>query len=181
MANFDAARYLCQWSRLAKVIGGSMAVAAPQRSSTGGRFVAFDKSHRKEHGLFFYRDENLGVQYQLPLIGPGPNATSDNLAFPHCPGIFDWTVNQIPTSDDSRAYLWQRCDRSFLLRKNCVTGIGLKKSLYLRFNQPELVRTDGSFANGIGQCQVQWTFGNGKVSSEFVFQVKTPSPWTVCV
>ena len=60
MANFDAARYLCQWSRLAKVIGGSMAVAAPQRSSTGGRFVAFDKSHRKEHGLFMYRDENLG-------------------------------------------------------------------------------------------------------------------------
>ena len=73
MANFDAARYLCRWSRLAKVIGGSMAVAAPKRSSTGGRFVGFDKSHRKEHGLFLYRDENLGVQYQLPLIGPGEN------------------------------------------------------------------------------------------------------------
>ena len=58
--------------------------------------------------------------------------------------------------------------------KNCVTGIGLKKSLYLRFNQPELVRTDGTFANGIGNCQVQWTFGNGKVISEFVFQVKNP-------
>ena len=26
MANFDAARYLCQWSRLARVIGGSLAV-----------------------------------------------------------------------------------------------------------------------------------------------------------
>ncbi len=29
MANFDAARNLCQWSRLAKVIGGSLAVPQP--------------------------------------------------------------------------------------------------------------------------------------------------------
>ena len=174
MANFDAARYLCQWSRLAKVIGGSMAVAAPQRSSTGGRFVAFDKSHRKEHGLFLYRDENLGVQYQLPLIGPGPKTTSDNLAFPHCPGIFDWTVNQyLPVMIPELTFGKDVIIPSFY-GKNCVTGIGLKKSLYLRFNQPELVRTDGSFANGIGNCQVQWTFGNGKVTSEFVFQVKNP-------
>ena len=36
------------------------------------------------------------------------------------------------------------------------------------------MRVDGSFANGIGSCQVQWTFGDGKVSSEFVFQVKNP-------
>ena len=27
MANFDAVRYLCQWSRLAKVIGGSLATS----------------------------------------------------------------------------------------------------------------------------------------------------------
>ena len=32
MANFDAARYLCQWSRLARVIGGSLAVPPPNRS-----------------------------------------------------------------------------------------------------------------------------------------------------
>ena len=56
--------------------------------------------------------------------------------------------------------------------KNCVTGIGLKKSLYLRFEQPELIKTDGTFANGIGSCQVQWNFGEGKVQSEFVFKVK---------
>ena len=174
MANFDAARYLCQWSRLAKVIGGSMAVPAPQRSSTGGRFVPFDKSHRKEHGLFLYRDENIGIQYQTPLIGPGPKTTSDNLAFPHCPGIFDWTVNKyLPVMIPELTFGKDVIIPSFY-GKNCVTGIGLKKSLYLRFNQPEFVRTDGSFANGIGSCQVQWTFGNGKVSSEFVFQVKNP-------
>ena len=181
MAKFDAARYLCQWSRLAKVIGGSMAVAAPQRSSTGGRFVGFDKSHRKEHGLFMYRDENLGVQYQLPLIGPGPSTTSDNLAFPHCPGIFDWTVNQyLPVMLPELTFGKDVIIPSFY-GKNCVTGIGLKKSLYLRFNQPELVRVDGSFANGIGSCQVQWIFGDGKVSSSLSSKSKTLSRWTTCV
>ena len=65
MANFDAARYLCQWSRLAKVIGGTLAVPPPNKSKVAGRFVVFDKSHRKEHGLFLYRDENNGLQFQL--------------------------------------------------------------------------------------------------------------------
>ena len=174
MANFDAARYLCQWSRLAKVIGGSMSVPAPSRSSTGGKFVPFDKSHRKEHGLFLFRDENIGVQYQMPLIGPGPVTTSDNLAFPHCPGIFDWAVNKyLPVMMPELTFGDNVIIPSFY-GKNCVTGIGQKKSLYFRFNQPELVRTDGTFANGIGTCQVQWTFGDGIVSSEFVFQVKNP-------
>ncbi len=174
MANFDAARYLCQWSRLAKIIGGSMAVPAPDRSKTSGRYVFFDKSHRKEHGLFLFRDENLGVQYQLPLVGPGESLSSDNLAFPHCPGIFDWTVNKyLPVMLPELTFGKDIIIPSYY-GKNCVTGIGLKKALYLRFNQPELVRTDGSFANGIGSCQVQWTFANGKISSEFAFQVKNP-------
>ena len=34
--------------------------------------------------------------------------------------------------------------------KNCVTGVGLRKSFYLRFEQPDLVKTDGSFAYGLG-------------------------------
>ncbi len=174
MANFDAARYLCQWSRLAKVIGGSMTVPAPQRSISSGRFIPFEKSHRKEHGLFLFRDENLGVQYQLPLIGPGGNLTSDNLAFPHCPGVFDWSTNKyLPVMLPELTFGKDVVIPSFY-GKNCVTGIGLKKSLYLRFQQPELVRTDGSFANGIGSCQVQWSFGEGTVRSEFVFQVKNP-------
>ena len=80
MANFDAARYLCQWSRLAKVIGGTLAVPPPNKSKVAGRFVVFDKSHRKEHGLFLYRDENNGCN-STPLVGPGKDITSDNLAF----------------------------------------------------------------------------------------------------
>ena len=70
MANFDAARYLCQWSRLARVIGGTLAVPPPDRSKIAGRLVLFDKSHKKEHGLFLYRDENNGLQFQLPFDWP---------------------------------------------------------------------------------------------------------------
>jgi len=174
MANFDAARYLCQWSRLAKVIGGTMSTPAPERSKSSGRFVMFDKSHRKEHGLFLYRDENLGVQYQMPLIGPDKTITSDNLAFPHCPGIFDWTSNKYLPVMLPELTFGNDVTIPAYYGKNCVTGIGLKKSLYLRYDQPELIRTDGSMVNGIGSCQVQWTFGDGKIRSEFTYQVKNP-------
>jgi hypothetical protein len=174
MANFDAARYLCQWARLARVIGGSLAVPPPNRSKTAGRFVIFDKSHKKEHGLFLFRDENNGVQYQLPLIGPGKELTSDNLAFPHCSGIFDWPVNKyLPVMMPELTFGDNVVVPSFY-GKNCVTGIGLKKSFYLRFEQPDLIKTDGTFAYGIGSCQVQWSFGDGKVQSEFIFKVKNP-------
>jgi hypothetical protein len=172
MANFDAARYLCQWSRLARVIGGPLAVPPTNRSKTAGRFVIFDKSHKKEHGLFLFRDENDGVQYQLPLIGPGKNISSDNLAFPHCSGIFDWPVNKyLPVMVPELTFGDTVIVPSYY-GKNCVTGIGLKKSFYLRFEQPDLVKTDGSLSHGLGSCQVQWSFGAGKVQSEFVFKVK---------
>ena len=174
MANFDAARYLCQWSRLAKVIGGSLAVPPPDRSKTAGRFAIFDKSHKKEHGVFLFRDENIGVQYQLPLIGPGKQISSDNLAFPHCSGIFDWPVQKyLPVMMPELTFGDTVVIPSFY-GKNCVTGVGLKKSFYLRFEQPDLIKVDGTFAHGLGSCQVQWSFGDGKVQSEFVFKVKNP-------
>ena len=172
IANFDAARYLCQWARLARVIGGTLAVPPPNRSKTAGRFVIFDKSHKKEHGLFLFRDENIGVQYQLPLISPTPTITSDNLAFPHCPGIFDWPTNRfLPVMLPELTFGEIKVIPSYY-GKNCVTGIGLKKSFYLRFEQPDLVKIDGTFAYGLGSCSVQWNFGDGKVTSEFVFKVK---------
>jgi hypothetical protein len=172
MANFDAARNLCQWSRLAKVIGGSLGVPPSNRSKTAGRFVIFDKSHKREHGTFLYRDENNGIQYQLPLIGPGKELTSDNLAFPHCSGIFDWPVNKyLPVMMPELTFGDAVVVPSYY-GKNCVTGIGLKKSFYLKFDQPDLIKTDGTFAYGIGSCQVQWSFIDGRVQSEFCFKVK---------
>ena len=134
--------------------------------------MIFDKSHKKEHGLFLFRDENIGVQYQLPLISPTPTITSDNLAFPHCPGIFDWPTNRfLPVMLPELTFGEIKVIPSYY-GKNCVTGIGLKKSFYLRFEQPDLVKTDGTFAYGLGSCSVQWNFGDGKVTSEFVFKVK---------
>ncbi len=172
MANFDAARYLCQWSRLARIIGGSLRVPAPNRSKTAGRFVIFDKSHKKEHGLFLFRNENSGIQYQLPLVGPGPNPTSDTLAFPHCQGIFDWPANKyLPVLLPELTFGDKVVIPSYY-GKNCVTGIGLRKSFYLRFDQPDLVTKEGAYAYGLGSCHVQWTFGDGKVTSEFTFRVK---------
>ena len=44
--------------------------------------------------------------------------------------------------------------------------------LYLKFDQPDLVKTDGNIVPGIGNCQVQWTFGEGTIKSEFTFKVK---------
>src|SRR5471032_834783 len=93
MANFDAARYLCQWARLAKTVqipAGPPKTDAPR---TVGRFVIFDKSNRKEQGLFLYRDAASGLHAQIPLISCGTRLTSDSLPFPHCPGVFDWPNN----------------------------------------------------------------------------------------
>jgi hypothetical protein len=38
---------------------------------TSGRFVIFDKSNRKEQGLFLYRDAESGLHLQLPLVSSG--------------------------------------------------------------------------------------------------------------
>ena len=48
------------------------------------RFINFDKSHKKEQGLFLYQDPDSGLALQLPLIGSGEQGkdTSDYLAFP---------------------------------------------------------------------------------------------------
>ena len=96
MANFDAARYLCQWSRLARSTGGSAGPSKPVPARRISRFVSFDKSHRKEQGLFVYQDPDSGLALQLPLIGSSQlgKGTSDYLAFPHSPGIFDWPVDK---------------------------------------------------------------------------------------
>ncbi|MDV7392515.1 hypothetical protein RZS08_14210, partial [Arthrospira platensis SPKY1] len=93
MANFDAARYLCQWARLAREIGGEAAPANPVQPRKVGRFISFDKSNKKEQGLFIYQDPSSGLALQLPLVASNGQQTSDYLAFPHAPGIFDWPVN----------------------------------------------------------------------------------------
>src|ERR1700712_754974 len=93
MANFDAARYLCQWSRLAKTVHMPVGGPKPEPPRTSGRYVIFDKTSRKEQGFFLYRDAESGIQMQIPLVSGGGHLSADVLPFPHCPGVFDWPNN----------------------------------------------------------------------------------------
>ncbi|MGF1448082.1 MAG: hypothetical protein ACFB20_01545 [Opitutales bacterium] len=171
MANFDAARYLCQWSRLARAIGGEMSVTtAPGKTTT--RFVIFDKSHRKEQGLFIYQDAGSGLHVQIPLVSQGGQDVSDSLAFPHSPGIFDWPVGRyVPIMVPELTFGEHRVVPCFY-GKRCVTGMGLRKSFYFRYEQPDLITTKEKMLSNVGSCKVNWTFSGKKVTSEYVFTVK---------
>lgn len=171
MANFDGARYLCQWSRLAKVINApDNPRAEPVRTS--GRFVIYDKGNRKEQGLFIYRDAESGLHIELPLVGCSGRATADGLAFPHSPGVFDWPCNvYLPVMQPELTINGHQFIPSFY-GKNCTTGLGIRNSYYFRYDQPELINTKEQFVSGVGSCKVSWTFAGSKVTSEFIYTVK---------
>ncbi len=171
MANFDAARYLCQWSRLARSIGGVMA-AKPTPPKTSGRFVIYDQGHKKEQGLFIYQDAGSGLHVQIPLVSSGTNRTSDSLAFPHSPGIFDWPVEQYLPILLPELTFGDKVIIPAYYGKRCVSGLGLRNSFYFRYEQPELITKDEQMVNGLGSCKVQWTFSGNKITAEFLFMVK---------
>ena len=172
MANFDAARYLCQWSRLAKTVHMPDTVKVdPVRNS--GRFVIYDKSNRKEQGVFLYRDTETGLHVQLPLVSSGGVCTADSLPFPHSPGIFDWPNNvYLPVMVPELTFGEHVCIPAFYGQK-CVTGLGLKNAFYFRYEQPEFINTKEELVRGLGSVKVQWTFTGGKVSAEFAYTVKS--------
>jgi len=175
MANFDAARYLSQWSRLAKTVHVP-AGAKPEPTRTVGRFVIFDKSNRKEQGLFLYRDADSGLHAQIPLISSGSRLTSDSLPFPHCPGVFDWPNNvympiMLPELTFNVAGVEQVTLPAFY-GKNCVTGLGLKNSFYFKYDQPDLINTKEEMLKGLGSVKVQWNFSGAKIGCTFIYTVK---------
>lgn len=172
LANFDGARYLSQWSRLARSIGGSLnAKANPVR--TTGRFVIFDKSNKKEQGLFIYQEGESSLNIQIPLIGAAGTGRTDNHAFPHCPGIFDWPVNsQMPVLVPELTIAGKRFVPCFY-GKRTVAGIGLRNSFYFRYEQPELITVEEEIVKGLGNCKVNWTFAGRKITSEFIFFVRS--------
>lgn len=171
MANFDGVRYLSQWARLAKSINKKME-SSPTTRKTGGRYVIFDRGNKKEQGLFIYQNTESGLHLQLPLIGSGKSGTADYLAFPHCPGIFDWPANTyLPIMLPELTFEGKAFVPAFY-GKRCVTGLGLRKSFYFRYEQPELITKDEEIVNGIGSAKVSWTFANDRITSEFIFTVK---------
>lgn len=174
MANFDAAHYLCQWSRLARSVGSGGASSQPIPPRKIARYVGFDKSYRKEQGLFVYQDPESGLGLQLPLMSPGERGkgSSDYLAFPHSPGIFDWPADRyLPIMQPELTFGDKVIVPSFY-GKNCTTGIGLRNTLNFKYDQPELITKDGKFVNGLGSCKVTWSFLKNKIVSDFSFSVK---------
>jgi len=172
MANFDAARHLCQWSHLAKAIDLDLSQVPPVPPKTGGRYVFFDKSARKEQGLFIYKNADSGLQILIPLVSSAKEALSDSLAFPHSPGIFDWPVNKyMPIMLPELTFGSHRIIPSFY-GKNCTAGLGLKNTFYFRYDQPDLITVDEERISNLGNCKVSWTFCGDKVTSEFIFTVK---------
>ncbi len=171
MANFDAARYLCQWARLAKTVHMPDGVKV-DAARTSGRFVIYDKSNRKEQGLFLYRDAESGLHVQLPLVSSGGNCIADNLPFPHSPGIFDCPNNlYLPVMVPELTFGENVTVPAFYGQK-CVVGLGLKNSYYFRYEQPDLINTKEELVKNIGSVKVQWTFTGSKVSAEFAYTVK---------
>jgi hypothetical protein len=172
MANFDAARYLCQWARLAKAV--QMPAGAPKLEPprTSGRFVIFDKGNRKEQGLFLYRDAESGLQLQVPLISCGHHLSSDGLPFPHCPGVFDWPNNVYLPIMLPELTFGEHVTLPAFYGKNCVTGLGLRNSFYFRYEQPDLITTKEEMLRNVGSVKVQWTFTGSKIACEFAYTVR---------
>jgi hypothetical protein len=172
MANFDAARYLCQWSRLMKTV--QMPPGAPwaEPPKTSGRFVIFDKCNRKEQGLFMYRDAESGLHLSIPLISCGKTLSSDSLAFPHSPGVFDWPNNvYLPVMLPELTFGEQVTLPAFY-GKNCVTGLGMRNSFYFRYEQPDLINIKEEMVKNLASVKVQWAFAGKNVSCEFAYTVK---------
>ncbi len=172
MANFDAARYLCQWSRLAKTVAMPAGIPKIDPPRTSGRFVIFDKSNRKEQGLFLYRDAESGLHAQIPLISSGSRLTADSLPFPHCPGVFDWPNNVYAPIMLPELTFGEQVTLPAFYGKNCVTGLGLRNSFYFRYEQPELINIQEETVKNLGSVKVQWTFAGNKISAEFAYTVK---------
>ena len=172
MANFDAARYLCQWSRLAKTVDLPPGAPWSEAPRTSGRFVIFDKANRKEQGIFMYRDAESGLHLTLPLISCGGTLSSDALAFPHSPGVFDWPNNVYLPVMLPELTFGEHVTLPAFYGKNCVTGLGMRNSFFFRYEQPDLITLKEEIVRNLASVKVQWTFSGSKVACEFAYSVK---------
>jgi len=172
MANFDAARYLCQWSRLMRTVQMPQGAPWAEPPKTSGRFVIFDKCNRKEQGLFMYRDAESGLHLTLPLISCGKNLSSDALSFPHSPGVFDWPNNVYLPVMLPELTFGEHVTLPAFYGKNCVTGLGMRNSFYFRYEQPDLINLKEEMVKNLASVKVQWAFAGKNVSCEFAYTVK---------
>ena len=171
MANFDAARYLCQWARLAKTIGRTM-LSTPVAEKNVSKYVSFDNCNRKEQGVFIYKNAETAMHVCLPLVAPNETDTSASLAFPHIPGIFDWPADKYLPILVPELTFGEHVTTPSYYGKRCTTGMGLRNSFFFRYEQPELITKDGNIVKGLGSCKVSWTFSGKKLVGDFIYSVQ---------
>ena len=174
MANFDAARYLSQWSRLAKTIGGDLEVVKPANRLAVCRFFSFDKSPRKEQGLLSYQDPASGLHIILPLVSSGSHRFSDSLAFPHMPGVFDWPSNQQTSPFIPEFTIAGKVYTPSFYGKNAQVAMGTKAGTYhFRYDQPDLIDRDEKVSTNIASLKVDWEFNGGRIVARFTLTAKS--------
>jgi hypothetical protein len=167
-ANFDAVRYLCQWAELARKLQWPSACTDPEEKS-GGRFIQFIQTPKKEQGIFIYRNAGQRTHYTLPLLSSQGKGLGESLAFPHCPGIFDAPAETyLPILQPELMIEGQSFIPSFYGR-NCSSGMGLKRSFFFRYEQPELISNRELIVPGLASCRVTWTFFEDRIVSEFLY------------
>ena len=169
MANFDAARYLSQWSRLAKTIGGTMEVFRPVTKVAVCRLYSLDKSPRKEQGLLAYSDPASGLHVVLPVLSNGAHKFSDSLAFPHMPGVMDWPANLATTPFIPEYTIGDKVFTPSFYGKNLQVAMGTKAGTYhFRYEQPDLIDTTEKLSLGVASLKVDWELTGGRMTGRFI-------------
>jgi hypothetical protein len=168
MANFDAARYLSQWSRLAKTVGGTMDVFRPAAKQAICRLYSLDKTPRKEQGLLAYSDPTSGLHIVLPVLSNGSHKFSDSLAFPHMPGVMDWPANVYTSPFIPEYTIGDRVYTPSFYGKNLQVAMGTKAGTYhFRYEQPDLIDKDEKLSTGVASLKVDWELNGGRIVGRF--------------
>ncbi len=168
MANFDAARYLSQWSRLAKTVGGTMDVFRPASKQAVCRLYSLDKTPRKEQGLLSYSDPASGLHVILPVLSNGAHKFSDSLAFPHMPGVMDWPANLYTSPFIPEYTIADRVYTPSFYGKNLQVAMGTKAGTYhFRYEQPDLIDKDEKLSAGVASLKVDWELNGGRIVGRF--------------
>ena len=167
MANFDAARYLCQWSRLARTVGGTLPVVAPPSAQAGCRYFPFDRGKDKEQGLCVYSHPASGLYVQIPLVSGSGRGLSDSLAFPHMPGVMDWPVGAAQPCFIPHLTIADREVTPSFHGRNVQVAMGARGAFVFRYEQPDLVDIRERVLPGLATFRVEWEFLGGRMVGRF--------------
>lgn len=174
MANFDASRYLCQWSRLAKTIGGPLTVLPSAAGQPSCRYFPFDRRPGKEQGLCVYSDPASGLHVHLPLVSGGGRALSDSLAFPHMPGAMDWPVQLARPCFIPHFRIAGREVTPSYAGKNVQVAMGNRGAFLFRYEMPDLVDIRERALPDLAALRVEWEFLGGKMIGRFTLVARAP-------